>query len=126
MAKWLIGIFLTVIMAIGIAIGLPYKPKTTLCWDPPTTNTDGTPLTDLAGYKVYSNQTGGTTYTDAQAKDVGNVTCNNLEQTFGIQSGLYYYVITAYNTANIESPFSDEVSNLSTKQSNSPKNTRTQ
>jgi ABC-type glycerol-3-phosphate transport system substrate-binding protein len=25
----------------------------TLTWDAPTTNVDGTPLTDLAGYKVY-------------------------------------------------------------------------
>lgn len=124
--KWLAGLLLTIMVAIGIAIGLPYKPKTTLCWDPPTTNTDGTPLTNLEGYKVYSNKTGGTTYTDAQAKDVGNVTCINFEQTFGIQSGLYYYVVTAYNTAKIESQFSNEVSNLSTKQSNEPKNTRTQ
>src|SRR3989304_7019692 len=123
--KWLLGLFLTIIVAVGIAIGLPYKPKTTLCYDPPTTNTDGTPLTDLAGFKAYSSQASGV-YTDAQAKDVGNVTCINLEQTFGIQTGLYYYVVTAYNTAKIESPFSDEVSNLSTKQSNSPKNTRTQ
>ena len=121
--KWLIGIFLTLIVAIGIAIGLPYKPKTTLCWDPPTTNTDGTPLTDLAGYKAYSSQTSGT-YTDAQGKDVGNVTCVNLEQTFGIQNGLYYYVVTAYNTAKIESPFSNEDSNLVAKQSNAPKNMR--
>jgi hypothetical protein len=27
--------------------------QATLSWDPPTTNVDGTPLTDLAGYKVY-------------------------------------------------------------------------
>ena len=123
--KWLLGLFLTIIVAVGIAIGLPYKPKTTLCYDPPTTNTDGTPLTDLAGYKAYYSQTSGV-YTDAQSKDVGNVTCINFEQTFGIQNGLYYYVVTAYNTAKIESQFSNEVSNLSTKQSNSPKNTRTQ
>lgn len=123
--KWLISLIILIVGAVMV-IALPYKPKTTLCWDPPTTNTDGTPLTDLAGYKVYSNKTGGATYTDAQAKDVGNVTCINFEQTFGIQSGLYYYVVTAYNTAKIESQFSTEVSNLSTKQANEPKNTRTQ
>jgi hypothetical protein len=122
--KWLVSVIILIVGAV-LVIALPYKPKTTLCWDPPTTNTDGTPLTDLVGYKAYSSQVSGT-YTDAQGKDVGDVTCVNFEQTFGMQSGLYYYVITAYNTANIESQFSNEVSNLSTKQSNEPKNTRTQ
>ena len=123
--KWILSGLLVVLTAV-IVIALPFKNKTTLTWDAVTTNEDGSPATDLAGYKVYSNQTGGTTYTDAQAKDVGNVTCINFEQTFGIQNGLYYYVVTAYNTAKIESQFSNEVSNLSTKQANSPKNTRTQ
>ncbi len=31
----------------------------TLAWDAPTTNTDGTPLTDLAGYKIYYGPTSG-------------------------------------------------------------------
>jgi len=29
----------------------------TVSWDAPTTNTDGSPLTDLAGYNVYINGT---------------------------------------------------------------------
>jgi len=30
-----------------------YPAQATVSWIPPTTNTDGTALTDLAGYKVY-------------------------------------------------------------------------
>ena len=36
----------------GISTG-----SVTLAWDAPTTNLDGTPLTALAGYKVYYGRT---------------------------------------------------------------------
>ena len=77
----------------------------TLAWDPPTTNTDGTPLTDLAGYKIYYGPTSGS-YTNTL--DVGNVTTsvvNNL--TDGLT---YYFTVSAYNSAGVESSFSNEVS----------------
>ncbi len=77
----------------------------TLAWDAPTTNTDGTPLTDLAGYKIYYGPTSGS-YTNTL--DVGNVTTsvvNNL--TDGLT---YYFTVSAYNSAGVESSFSNEVS----------------
>lgn len=55
-----------------------FAAQVTLSWDAPTTNTDGTKLTDLAGYYVYYG-TASATYT--QKKDAGNVTTyqvNNL------------------------------------------------
>jgi hypothetical protein len=76
-----------------------------LSWDAPTTNADGTPLADLAGYKVY-NGTGTGSYT--QTIDVGNAlsyTVTNL--TDGI---IYYFAVTAYDTSGNESGFSNEVS----------------
>src|SRR4030065_2503178 len=42
-----------------------------LTWDPPTTNSDGSPLTDLAGYKVYYGPTSGNYNT---VLNVANVT----------------------------------------------------
>ena len=42
-----------------------------LQWEAPSTNDDGTPLTDLAGYKIYYGTASGN-YT--QTIDVGNVT----------------------------------------------------
>ncbi|HZX49313.1 MAG TPA: fibronectin type III domain-containing protein, partial [Nitrospirota bacterium] len=42
-----------------------------LTWDPPTTNSDGSPLTDLAGYKVYYGPTSGNY---SAVIDVANVT----------------------------------------------------
>ena len=39
--------------AFSIAVQAVATGSATLSWQPPTTNTDGTPLTNLAGYKVY-------------------------------------------------------------------------
>src|SRR5512138_64706 len=38
-------------LLLGSSSGWSAEAK--LAWDPTTTNTDGTPITDLAGYKVY-------------------------------------------------------------------------
>ncbi len=76
----------------------------TLSWDPPTTNADGTPLTDLAGYKVYYGNASGN-YTSNL--DVGNVTTYTVT---GLQPGTYYFAVTAYDTSGNESDFSNEVS----------------
>jgi hypothetical protein len=75
-------------------------------WNAPTTNADGTPLTDLAGYKLYYGTSSGN-YTSMI--NVGNAatytyTINNLAR------GTYYFAVTAYDTQNNESSYSNEVS----------------
>jgi len=74
--------------------------QATLAWDP---NSE----TDLAGYRLYRGQSAGVY---DQTVDVGNVT------TFvdtGLQTEVtYYFVVTAYNTAGLESDPSNEVSFL--------------
>ncbi len=42
----------------------------TLSWDPPTTNADGTPLTDLAGYRIYYGTSSGSYSQNIDAGDV--------------------------------------------------------
>jgi hypothetical protein len=76
----------------------------TLSWTAPTTNTDRTPLTDLAGYKIYYGPSSGNYITSL---DVGNSTSYILNN---LTTGTYYIAITSYNTAGIESTFSNEVS----------------
>ena len=92
--KWLIGISI-ILLSAGLLIALPYQPKTTLTWNAPTTNIDGSPLTDLAGYKVYHSQASGV-YTDIDSKDVGNVTSINIQNTIGNLKGNWCFVATAY------------------------------
>ena len=48
---WIVSLLLTVLMITMTALDV--FSATTLNWTAPTTNTDGTALTDLAGYKIY-------------------------------------------------------------------------
>ncbi len=76
----------------------------TLSWGAPTTNTDGTALTNLGGYKVYYGTSSGV-YTTAV--NVGNVLSYKVAN---LTSGhTYYFAVTAYNTSNVESSYSNEV-----------------
>jgi hypothetical protein len=74
-----------------------------LAWDAPTTRADGTPLTDVAGFKLYYGPTSGTY---AFVKDVGNHTTFALS---GLEPGGFHYItVTAYDSAGVESRMSDE------------------
>jgi hypothetical protein len=84
----------------------------TLAWDAPTTNSDGTPLTDLAGYKVYVSQTSGSYGAAAQtitgAPPAATTTC----AAVGITTpGTWYTRVTAFDSATTpnESIVSDEL-----------------
>ena len=56
---------------------IPTTTSVTLSWDSPTTNEDGTPLTDLGGYRVYYGQYSGT-YTESI--NAGNVTTATINE----------------------------------------------
>src|SRR5439155_856826 len=76
-----------------------------LSWVAPTTNTDGSPLTDLAGYKVHYGLAAGsyTTVVDigmASCALSGGVTQCNYSVT-GLISGTWYFVVSAYNTGGV-------------------------
>jgi hypothetical protein len=76
----------------------------TLAWDAPATNTDGTALTDLAGYKIYYGTVSGKY---SHVIDVGNLTTYRVENlTVGTT---YFFVVTDYNTSGAESGLSNEV-----------------
>jgi len=76
-----------------------------LAWVATKTNKDGTPLTDLAGYKLYYGQT---SRSYSSIVDVGNQTTYTLS---GLEGGkIYYFSVTAYDTSGNESDYSMEVS----------------
>ena len=79
----------------------------TVAWDPPATNADGSPLTDLGGYKLYYGTTSGIY---DHSIDVGNVTIYTLT---GLTQGQgYYLAVTAYNAFNVESDYSNEANGM--------------
>jgi hypothetical protein len=77
-----------------------------LSWSAPATNSDGTPITDLAGYRVYYGTASGY-YTD-------NVTITNPSTLSATISNLpadtYFVIVRAFNSVNAESQASAEVS----------------
>jgi Bacterial TSP3 repeat len=76
----------------------------TLAWDPSANNVDGSPLTDLAGYRIYYG-TSSRSYTTI--RNVGLVTAASVTN---IPSGpACFFAVTAYDTAGNESVFSAEL-----------------
>ena len=92
--------WVVVLSAVTLVIGAVLSAgEVTLAWDP---NSEP----DLAGYKLYYGLGSGQY---DEIIDVGNVTTNTVT---GLEDGLtYYFVVTAYNTAGLESDPSNEVSN---------------
>ncbi len=77
----------------------------TLTWTAPTQNTDGTDLTDLAGFKVYWGTTQGGPYDDqVDINDPGVTTW----VVSPLASGAWFFVATAYNAIGTESDVSNE------------------
>ena len=93
-------------VVIGLLATLAHAgPGITVMWDMPTNNVDGTPLTDLAGAKIYYG-TESRVYTEVV--DAGNT--NTLTVTGLVEGVTYYFTATAYNTAGLESDFCNEAS----------------
>jgi PKD repeat protein len=95
-----------IIFLIVLFIHAPsFAGDAVLSWNPPTTNSDGTVLEDLAGYNVYYGTESGN-YTDVI--DVGDVTSYDLS---GLSDGItYYFAVIAYNASGDESAYSNEAS----------------
>ena len=75
----------------------------TLAWDAPTENTDESPLTDLAGYKIYYGTSPGLYSESVDVGDVNQTTISNLPP------GEWCFASIAYNSSGNESGFSEEV-----------------
>jgi hypothetical protein len=71
----------------------------TLSWTPPTTNTDGSPLTNLVGYRVY--------WGPAAGNYPSSVTLNNAGLSSyvvgSLAPGTYYFAVAAVNSVGAES-----------------------
>lgn len=76
----------------------------TLQWDPPTENVDGSPLTDLASYRIYYGEFSGTYTSEIAVEDPADT-----EHELLLPSGSYYFAMTALDTDGNESGYSNEV-----------------
>lgn len=77
-----------------------------LSWEAPTTNTNGSALTDLAGYRIYYGENRAKLSAAVDIKTIG-------VQTYvidNLSAGTWYFAIMAVTSAGRESRLSDIVS----------------
>ena len=108
--QWVLIVFIaTRFMAPwASAVGPVIGANCLFSWNAPIKNADGTPLTDLNGYRLYLAHTSGG-YTEAAA-DIDHphteIDCEDADIT---TDGQYYAVVTAVDTTGNESPRSAEI-----------------
>jgi hypothetical protein len=97
---------------VSDSVTITANPATTgsveLTWEAPTTNEDGSALTDLSGYTIYygTNQNNLNQIIDVSAAGVSTYIINNLP------AATYYFSITAKDNSNNESAQSNLASKV--------------
>ncbi len=90
----------------AISVQQAANGQATLSWAAPTTRSDGSPLTNLAGYKLrYGNAAG--TYPNTITVSNPGITTYMVEN---LAAGTYYFAIASYDSAGVESINSSPVS----------------
>ncbi|MBW7930588.1 MAG: putative Ig domain-containing protein, partial [Gammaproteobacteria bacterium] len=92
--------------AFSITVADVQTGSATLSWQPPTSNTDDSPLTNLAGYRIYYG-------TSAQSLGYTAVVSGSGASSYVIENlspATWYFAVTAYNSDNVESSRSAVVS----------------
>jgi len=92
--------------AFAITVNAPTNGSATLSWTPPSENTDGSSLSDLAGFRVqYGTSPTALTQT-VQISNPGVVTY----VVTGLNAGSWYFSVRAYTSGGAESANSSVVS----------------
>jgi hypothetical protein len=84
--------------------GVSGSGNVTLSWEAPTSNTDGTPLSDLSGYRIY--------YGSNPAELSESIPVNVGIQTYvvdDLHSGTWYFAVVAVTSEGTESSLSNIV-----------------
>lgn len=80
----------------------------TLTWTAPTRNTDGTTLTNLAGYRIYYGTSSGSMTRTIQIGNAGTTSY----VVSNLTPATYYFSVRAYNSAGAESGASNTASKI--------------
>jgi hypothetical protein len=96
----------TSLAPFSIAVQQASLGSATLSWQPPTTRADGSPLTNLAGYRVYYGTQAGT-YPNRVVVNSPGVSAYVVDN---LPPGTYWFVVTAVDANGLESAQSASVS----------------
>jgi hypothetical protein len=85
--------------AFSITVNQATTGSAAVSWMPPTENTDGSTLTNLAGYRIYYGRSAGALSQSVQVSNPGlaTYTIDNLA------SGAWFFSVHAYTTSGLES-----------------------
>ena len=92
--------------SVNVTVVLSSNGTALVSWTPPTENTDGSTLTDLAGYKIHYGASPGN-YTHTEVINDPGITSFMVEN---LASADWYFAVTSFNSSDIESSYSTEVS----------------
>ncbi len=92
--------------AFSIAVNQIANGTVTLSWNPPTTNADGTPIVDLAGYRIYYGLSSGAL---SQVISIGSAGLTRYVVE-NLSPATWYFAMTSLNSAGVESTRSAVIS----------------
>jgi len=98
----------TALPAFSVAVTVPPQGSVSLSWRAPTTNSDGTPLSDLAGFRVYYGSAS-RSYSRTLSVPTPLVTSVLVES---LSAGTWYFAVKAYTSNGTESDYSAEASKV--------------
>lgn len=90
----------------SITVRAPSQPRSlTISWEPPARNTDGTTITDLAGYRIYLGRS------KTAMTPRATITNPGVSRYFiePVESGQHYVAVTAFNKQGHESTLSEVI-----------------
>ena len=99
------GVNIAALSEFTITVDPVGSASLTITWNAPTENEDGSPLTDLAGYRIYYGPAPGK-YGDPVDVQAG-VSSYVIED---LSIGTWYLAMTSVNTGGLESEKTDEIS----------------
>jgi hypothetical protein len=100
------GTATTTLAAFSVQVVATATGSATLSWNPPTQNSDGTSLTNLAGFKVYWGSTQGS-YPNSVTLNNPGLSTYMVEQ---LTPATWYFVTTSFNGQGVESSYSNVAS----------------
>lgn len=105
--KTIVSVLVALICGLGFIAPNASAADATMTWTAPTTRTDGSPLTNLAGFRIKYGTVAGSYPTVVQVPGAAVTTYTVTGLTGGVT---YYFVMTAYDAAGLESSNTSQVS----------------
>ena len=88
--------------AFSVTVVAPTPGSATVRWTPPKTNLDGTPITNLAGFRIVYGQSASDLSKSVSIPNPA-ITSASIE---GLSTGTWYFAVKAYTTSSVESDLS--------------------